>query len=539
MLHQAPLALLLAAAAAPGSPAGDDGQDWVALPLPGLCQAPLEPLVPARLEAGWHVLLPGDPLELARLDPAPALPVAALLGLLQDDARARGLDVRFEPHAPPLLARGAPADIERLRGVVEALDASAQAWTVELRAWVTPGASDAGAYPQAADLERALGGASAPWASASLRSGATAVLGARRAQSFVADYGVEVATDSGVSAPLLGRLLVGRTLHVRASRAGGGRMLHLEGFLDWSELAGLEGFDTETPDLGLLQQPRVNAVQVAFSGSVASGGLLAVSAAGTPLSTADWTLWLEARTQPDPAPREGGWRALDLALLERGREPLQAPEPGEGHAEPAPRTAGTGPQGLSASVVAQAGDAARDGGGRGQRSAIAWAPGLLLAPSADAAAWAEMERLVAAVERERLSGAELELVHGPLRVRLPLAEGTSARVLAGSERTFLTDYEVHVAQETWMPAPRVERARDGVLLQGSLRAGRLDAQAWSARSAQLEVLGRDAVGLGRLQRVERSFRSAAVRPALRERVRALPELDGDPALEVALAPARE
>jgi hypothetical protein len=114
-------------------------------------------------------------------------------------------------------------------------------------------------------------------------------------------FDVEVAADSGIAAPVLGTAAHGRTLHLRASRIEGGRRIHLAGLLDLADLASLERFDPETPDLGTLQEPRIDFVQVAFAGVVDSGGTLEVEIAGAPLALPGWKLSIRPTTRVEDA----------------------------------------------------------------------------------------------------------------------------------------------------------------------------------------------------------------------------------------------
>lgn len=500
MIHTAALLIATCLLSAGTSP---EDEHWRALPLPALCQ---EPVVGARLpvlEFGRHVLQPGDDLAQRSPGAAPHLPIPMLLGLLSDEAARLGLAVEFQPTAPPLLARGKPAELDTLEALLGDLDRAGRALDVDVRAWFTEGATDAGAYPSATALAAAVGGR-APWAAARVRSGADVVLGARETQSFVMTYNVELATDSGVADPVLGSVLVGRTLHLTASRAQGGNRIHVEGFLDLSELLALDSFDTQTYDLGLVQQPRVGVVQLAFSGSVASEGALAVSFAGAPLGLPDQTLWLQLACEPD-APATGAWRGLDVALLEHRCVSLPVPHPGAGltgvELPGMPRVLS---EPLPASALAQA--FSRDAG-RNSSVRPVWTRGYLLAPAADAG-WSEVEDLVAVTHAARAPGGTLTLTHGSLRAQLPLAERVPARLLVGVETTLLSEYDAAVAAEVWLPEPVIEPVFDGLLVQGALERKSFRGIAWTTLSQDAVTVGRAEVGLGRFQLSRRTFQAA-------------------------------
>ena len=152
-------------------------------------------------------------------------------------------------------------------------------------------------------------------------SGDETFFGERYTTGFLMSFDVEVAADSGIASPVLGSASYGHTLHVRAARVDGGRRVHSEGLLDLSELTSLERFDPETPDLGVIQEPALDFVQVAFAGVVDSGGMLAVDVAGAPLAHPDWKLTVKAVTRPDDSPAKDPTskpvflEVLDLAYL--------------------------------------------------------------------------------------------------------------------------------------------------------------------------------------------------------------------------------
>jgi len=497
------LPLLAACALQAPDPAEDEGT-WRAFPLPALCLEQDTAAAVAPIELGRHLIEPGDGLAARPFGASPRLPVSTLLGLLQDEAERAGLDVSFQPTAPPLLAHGSAADLAVLERVIADVDRAGRDLEIRVRAWLTPGASDAGCRPDAAAL-RAATADRAPWAAARLLSGDTAVLGTRESRTFVRGYEVDIAADSGAADPVLGTALVGTTLHLTAARLDGGRRIHVEGLLDAAELLGIEDFDTDTFDLGVVQQPRLAVVQLAFSDVVENGAAIAVSFSGTPLSVPDRTLWLELSTATTSAP-SGGWRAVDLALLERPSVDLPLPHPGTGLEDvdlgSEQRTLA---EALPASAVAQA--FAR-GAGRGTRARAIWSPGLLLAPAAEEDAWRQVEQLVGAAERSRSAAAELTLSRGALRAVLPVVEGAPARLLAGIETTLLSEYDPEVAPESWMARPVVGTVIDGVLVQGTLRSGVFRGLAWTAGSRPVSILGREQVLLGRLQLPYRAFRAA-------------------------------
>jgi hypothetical protein len=348
---------------------------------------------------------------------------------------------------------------------------------------------------------------------ARVRSGDTVELGTRASTAFVAGWNVEVAADSGAAAPLVGTALTGDTLHLTACRVEGGAAVHVEGVLDLSELVGLTDFDPETVDLGVLQQPLVRSVQVVFSGRIAHGERLAVELAGTPLSRPDRTLWIEAESTPDPAgdadPAEdgGGWRVLDLAFVARPAGGLPAARPGAGIDDWARQEALAGPlEPLPPSAVAGQVESARRAGG-GPREPLHWAGTLLFVPASDPDAVREAESLVRAAEAARLATHTVAIVRGGLRATLPVSAGRPARLRVGEERTWLVDYTVEIAPETWMAEPHIAKAFDGLVLDLLGDEDGVTCAGWIAASAPPAVVSAEHAQLGRLQLPARTFQS--------------------------------
>ena len=504
--------LLTALAPQSGSQPAAGIEQWQALPLPSLAVRPPSAPLPGLLLEGHHLLLPGEDLEAHVPPPGASLPVPALLGLLQEDAAQRRKVLRLQPDAPPLLARGDAESLASARAILEDLDRQGQGLEIEVSAWWTPGAPAVGTHPSREVVEAAVAGAR-PLGTALLRSGGAALLGERRARDFVAGYTVEIASGSGVAGPALGRILEGRSLYLRASRVHDGGGIALEGFLDVAALAGIDEFDPDTADLGLLQQPRLPVLQVAFAGSVPSGGALCVTVEGAPFTPADSTLWVVARgTGAAPAATQG-WRVRDVAFLEEAVAALPLPLPGgefsERSRQDPPLEILVPP--LTAAEVAQAADMARSAAGRSGRSPIVWGGALVLAPFGEAALWAEVDALVAAAEQERLRAGDLEVRWGDTRVVLPVLAGRPARVRVGVERAVLAGYELQVAQDTWMPRPQVRRAHDGILVQGRLVAGRFEGSGWLATSEPTRIQEREKTVLAQLQLGDRTLAPATLR----------------------------
>jgi hypothetical protein len=490
---------------APLAPQGDERAAWTALQVPSVClEAPQAPYV-ARLVRGQHLLFSGDTLERESPSARPNLPLRNVIDWLQDEARRSNSDLRVLTGGPPLLVRGSAGAVSAAAARLAELERATQAFQVDLDVWLTD-ASATSTHPERAEFETATRGA-APWGSRRVRSGEIAVFGARDAASYLGSWSAEVANSSGVAEPKLVQALFGSTLHLFAARADGGTRVRLQGWLDLAEPGTTTLFDPETPDLGVIQQPTVHAVQVSFGGSVASGGVLAVALDGLPLSAPRHTLWIQARAPRDPS--EGEWRAIDTAWLEAPDFPLPPVLPGAG-LEPvvADEASNAGVQEpLSASSLAQVFEEARTRSSGRPGAAVLWAPGFLCVPRGETAANAELDLLLAAASKERGREGELVVSSGKLTARLPVSAGATVRLLAVTEHTVMTGYSVQIAAETWMPSPRVDRVADGEWLQGRFVADRLDVAGWSATSTVRAELKREEARLGRMQLVARGFRA--------------------------------
>lgn len=503
-----PLALISSILAlTPLAPPPQDAA-WQSLPLPSLVQPAAPPARLERLEVGRALIGPRDRPEV-RETPAPAaLEPEGLLGLLLDEVGARGLHVELHPSAPPLLVRGAPADVATLRAIVEDLDDLGRRLDVSVSVWIetSPSALDAAALTKAPSR--------APDYQAVLRSGASVTFGIRRTAAFLTDYQIEVAHRSGVAAPVISRALLGSVLHVRAARRSHGRTVQLECLAEATELESPPAvFDPGTGDLGNFEQPSVRLAQVLFSDLVESGGTTVLAIRGSADGWADRTFWIRAETAGDPPadePGERSWQGLDLAAFEQPVFDLPLPSPGTGlDREVRPQEPRVLAEAFPAALVALA----AQGGSRARPGAV-WTPSYLLVPSGSEA-WVRARAVIDAFESARLARARLAVTHGALRVDLPLAADQPARVLLGRETLRLVGYRTEIAEQSWMPAPVVEPLFDGLCFQGELESetggtSALVGTAWVARTlAEREIESAD-TGLARLQLLTRDFESHSI-----------------------------
>ncbi|MCC6409850.1 MAG: hypothetical protein IT453_22040 [Planctomycetes bacterium] len=499
-----PSAAVVPVAASNGVQAGERA-GWTALQVPGVCvETPPAPYL-ARLVRGHHLLLPGDALERESPSPRPTVPLRSVIDWLQEESRRTQSDLRVLSGGPPLLVRGSPVALSEAGARLADLERAAQAFQVELRVWLTPSLATS-THPARPEFETATR-ANAPWGERRVVSGEVAVFGSRESAGFLGAWAGEVASSSGVAEPKLVRALSGRTLHLYAARADGGTRVRLNGWLDLAEPGATTVFDAGTPDLGVIQQPSVHAVQVAFGGSVESGGVLAVALDGAPFAQAQCTLWIEARTTVDPT--EGPWRAFDTAWLEAPDFALPPVLPGAGLDEVGADEATSAGvlEPLTASTLAQVFEEARARGAARSVASVLWAPGFLCVPRSEAQATAELELLIQAASKDRSREAELVMKHGKLRALVPAVSGATVRLLVSTERTVMNGYSIQIATETWMPTPTVERVIDGGWVQGRWTGERLELAGWSASSQITAQLSREEARLGRMQLVTRGFRA--------------------------------
>jgi len=488
---------------------------WTALPLPELCQELRPAAQLPRLDGAGHLNLegaePGD-----RRGTRALLGAADLGSLLQNAAGAAGQSLELFPYSPPLLVRGDSADLEWVRGSLAALEAAGRRQRVRFSAWLLPAPG--------ADLPREGEGLppnARSW-STSAWAGEQVSFGKRTSRELVSGYDVEVSSDAGVAVPRMGRVHAGKTLHLAASRVEGGARYHLRGRLDLAELVEVQRFDPGTPDLGIVEEPVVRSVTVDFSGVAPSGELLRVELEGAPLEQPDWTLWVRCDTTTEPTgptpsgtPAGHDWRAIDVTLLSgRGAHlPYLAPGAGlEGQAgldAMTPAVASISASGVLSAVLA----GSRTGRSSSLRGSATQAPlqvceGLILvaAEGAEGGLAQRVATFVRNVSAPRLGTSEVELKSGGFRARFPVAEGESARLVAGEERSLLVDYQAEIAPSTWMPAPRVETLFDGLAWQGRREGTRVPCAAWISRTTGVEVRDRTETGVGAVQLPLRELR---------------------------------
>ena len=509
-------------------PQGGDSGLWRALPLPGICRGAPTPLEAPRLVHGTHLIVSEGDVDGGHGEsPVPPLSSATFSALLGEEARREGWSVTVYPTSPPLLVRGPEPGLQNAAAFCAEIDSASRALDLELGVWLVRGPSTA--EPQAAAPK------DAPWATARLRSGDTAVLGEQLSQSYVHNYSVEVATDAGVAAPVVGRALTGDVLHLRAMRIRRGKGVFLEGFLDLSRLQSIEDFELSATDLGSVQRPKVTALQVGFSGAVDSGAPLRVAWTGlTGLGDlAEGSLWIVPKSAPEAV--EGRWRLYDSALAEAAPWILPLVSPGGGLRLPddpgGEDGAGADWAPLPSAQLAKEVESARTANTR-SRPAFVGGRGVVLGPRQETDAWTAIEDLATAFESLRTRTTEILVQRQGASVRLPVTHGARWRVLFADETTAVVDYDVEIAPETWMPGPRVERRLDGFFAQGRTAERATSFVAWTAATPERRVAERSSIPLGRLELPQRTWRSA--RGEARAGAGATAALSGDSGLSITL-----
>lgn len=486
---------------------GGEPGSWRALSLPGLCRAAPRVLSTPRLVQGTHLIVAGPDLDGGEaLAPEARIAVPMFAAWLGEEARRQGWSLQVHPTSPPLLVRGPTPSLDGAAGLCAELERASRALEIELACWLVRG-PDTSAPGAAAPGSAAAG--STPWARARVLSGEEVLLGERASRSYVHGYSVEVAADSGVAAPMIGRALSGEVVHLRAMRVRGGAAVHVEGLLDLARLASVETFEISATDLGSVEQPRLETLQVAFAGTVENEKSLRIAWKGIAGlgDLAEGSLWIVPRCERDPEGTEAGrWRVLDTALLEAAPWELPLAVPGaqlDASADPGVDE-GDWTAFSSAQLVKEA-EAQKTSSTRG-RPAFVGGRGVVLGPRQDADGWAAILDLVGAFERLRTTGGEITVRQGAAEVRFSAAHGVRWRVLCGQETSAVVDFDVEIAPETWMPGPRVERRIDGFFAQGRLVADGASYSAWSTATTDARVVERDRLPLGRLELSRRTVR---------------------------------
>ncbi len=476
----AALLFLRASSAGPSlDPELADG--WTALPIPALCQPAPGLSEPQSYSGGTHIDMGDLQRAPSRFRPAPILPLIQLIELLEADARRAGTDLRCLRTAPPLLVRGSTEGIERARTMLQELDRAGRSHRLQLILELAPS--------EAREPENSFS------QKFNLRSSESATIGRRESVEFLADFDVEVAPGGGSAYPITGSIAIGHSATVTAWRTPDGQAVFVSGSLDLSELIEILPFETGSPDLGVIEQPRVATVRVTFSGLLDAAGELRVEVRGAALQEPDWNLSIRAATSPDAPDR---WRAVDLAWLESVTPAPQWPRPGAGVRLPAQYSQNRVVLEPLPSAVLWGELEASFQDRRANRPLFALAPAILIAPTEDGRVWGELDSLLEAAKSARSQTTAITVRDSSVEVRFTSAGGQHASVQAGVETTVLSSYQVELATDYWMADPVIERVFDGFAVQTRQSEKDIQATYWVAKSGELRELDREAVLHGKL-----------------------------------------
>lgn len=475
------LSILLASTVAAAS-------DWTLLAFPRSTRALESAPIEAVFLDGSHLDVAAGFRPAALEAPEPPVPGAIFQQMLDETLRQRGMKLETRPQAGLLLARGDAAALEVARALIADLDRQTAALEIDLEITLRRTGANAG---------------ETKWRRRVL-AGTEVFLGSRTSRPFISGFNVQVAQDAGQAEPQLGAAHFGTGLHLRVTRLAGGTRVFVDGVYDSAAIAAVESFDPETPDAGVFEQPRVESVQVAFAGAMASGAALEVQLAGAGPALGDTVMSVRATARPDAAPASDGWVLLDLSFSSLAPRPLMPVDPGLA-LEGSGLDSDVGSALLTPAVLATLLESDRSTtDGRGGRAQLLWTRSLLAIPRSDAARIESARALVRAAEESRSTTNLATLACGPLRASFPVSTGRLARLVVGSERPYLTDYGLEVAPQIWMPSPRVERAFDGISAEITLTGGSIALQAWRATTPEVIVAPLQSAQMGGLQLPSRS-----------------------------------
>jgi len=480
------LPLTLALLPAQGSATGE----WTALPLPAItrdgAQANAMPLV----ANGQHIFL--APRDRSTHESRGALvPNEVVTMLLEARAHEAGHELTLLPGGPPLLASGTESALAAAHQTLGELRSAAAGLQFRVRYWI---------YEPMNTSEQDLladTGTHMEFHEGTFLPGEPIEFGERSRQPFLANYDIDVAHDSGVAAPSIGEIVTGRRLSLTAHRIAGGKRLFVQGVLDLAELESLAVFETEAPDLGIVQQPTVASLQLAFSAEATPGQPVEISIAGAPLSIADFTVRLLFEdTAPMNEPSDSKLELLDLSFLSQSSPKLPLVELAADMYFRGAAAESAFPPIPTRALTSTASDR------RGTSGLYACSSAILVdlnhAESAD-----KLKALIAGYEAGRLQAGHIEIQHGALQVRLPSTSFAPTRLIVGRERTTIRGYSAEIAPETWMPVANVERSFDGLVFDASQATHELRCGAVATRSSAPKVIKRLDANLGQLQLQQR------------------------------------
>lgn len=429
-----------------------------------------------------------------------------LTQILGDELRREGRDLVAEGTGLTALA---PAALqEQIAGILESLQA-ALAGTVTVRVDLIDLAEGSGELPPAGVLaaEEAAGLASALVSRGAqlksftleLSAGRTARVDAYRRVPFLFDYDVEIAQAMMIFAPVMSTTREGTRLVMRGIAVPGG--LALSSVILRSDLLGAigkRGFtlngvinDPEKGEMRVvagpdgIQAPEVLVRGFSFDTFLPDGKALALTAEGTLGPAKSRQLVLLRRMGGTmnsyvarPIPRTSRTLiALDTELFHGGKlrasyEPWND-ESGDMQPDVVGRFDGEPSSFLLEWMKARFSVWRRFG------------PWILIVtdPAWDRDAAAQLERLVKSLRPAttlRLASVDLRSAGRepgyPVRVRLPMLDGSSAGIVLAHGKTAVTGFDVEVAQGASVPDPVVTSVFDGLALALDLQGSTLEAR---------------------------------------------------------------
>ncbi|MEM9801696.1 MAG: hypothetical protein AAGA20_15325 [Planctomycetota bacterium] len=470
----APLLIAAALAIPAGPSANAQDRDWAILTLPAEEEGAAAG-TPVPLLDGRHVeLVPRQ----RRLDPTlgPLLP-----GRTAEDIVWRSLQgveggtATVEPLGDAVLVRGPAAARDQARGAIAALEADLAALHFDVRATLVATEGEDPIAPVFDDVRR-------------VRTGSIVAFGQRSRSSFVADFGVEVASEMAIADPMIGSAVTGETLHLWVSSrlsSGGVRELFVQGYLDLARLVRVDEFEPDVYELGTIEQPVVVGTQVLFGGRVTADEPLVVELDGLGGDRPTRRLAITA------VPREGVGTAPRIVDLGRG---LWRERVGETHVllgSVAPPAATPSPTPTSLTQLYFASFAQE----RGSRPIL----GEALVITEDEGLANALRGLAA--ELERGEGDSSLTLAGPdgFRARVPAPPGALVRVARTVETTRVVDYDPQIANDAALSDPKVTTVSTGFVVEGVDRGGAFVGRGVRATADVDRIRDASPVDVGRIQ----------------------------------------
>lgn len=157
---------------------------------------------------------------------------------------------------------------------------------------------------------------------------------------------------------------------------------------------------------------------------------------------------------------------------------------------------------------------------------------MLLVHTGDPERYSELGTLISQLDSDHAETTQCRIELGDLIVDLPIVAGLPARVLIGTERTLLIDYQAEIAPNTWMPAPRSESIFDGLAWQARLQGKDLVGECFRSTTSEVRVRHRSEASLGSVQLPDREHAVGRGRLAAGESAAWIAATEKEPGLSV-------